>query len=671
MFSNNSPKLFNDWNEKISEWTTSEAGEKANKNLKSFAYAADSAVNTINERVAKLTSFPEGLVLAANDSGNIVLLHSISNLGGTMMKPDNKIVALSGLSHDAEAVIIDFDSAFKDYQVKAPKFEQIKECATKEELSNLHQLRNNSNSAHLSGIFMLAPFQANAILEFVKQEDKEELDPLELIEVVLAAGRKFDDEHAEDETYVEKGLDESSNLARYLWSVSKGLIEKTVIENNQNDEEVKTYLTKLRERHILPPVNDPRRFKRVEDQLGFLTSQGIQVSSAMSRVSEALEVSNELTSKRLQLTVSKMEKTKADKLHSSVINMLTNIASVDGIERPDGPADSIMAILECETHAKAELELVQQFKKKGIKVLFSPGLSKAFHDGKFLWGADEHPSNFSPFTIQLAQPDDQTMHDRHMYLSTFDTHGKSMTDDEIKKSLKQAIVVPESYHELVDQLEVYASAGEILCGDDGDMAFKIREFSKKVVKDNRSKIETLQKRDKKTCTYILFQLGLKCNNYLSKAESAHEPEDISRRLLDFSSLEDKITNLDLTPVLPPAFKQTAKREREEDEDEGESDEKEKKRTRRDREKKKANLVRNDKPVEDWLLKDGEKMAAFGGANAEGRPKWNDSCLMCHKWFIKGVCFDDCTNKASHVGRDKVPTEKKGAFAAWRASKGSN
>ena len=65
------------------------------------------------------------------------------------------------------------------------------------------------------------------------------------------------------------------------------------------------------------------------------------------------------------------------------------------------------------------------------------------------------------------------------------------------------------------------------------------------------------------------------------------------------------------------------------------------------------------------------MAAFGGANAEGRPKWNDDCWMCHKWFVKGVCYDDCANKASHVSRDKVSAEKKGAFAAWRASKAGN
>ena len=348
-------------------------------------------------------------------------------------------------------------------------------------------------------------------------------------------------------------------------------------------------LLKQRENHILPPIDDPRRLTRVEDQLNTLRSQGIQVSSAMNRISRVLEISNELTCKKLELTESKMEKTKASKLHPSVINMLRIIASVDSVEMPDSPADSIMEILNCETHAKAEIEMLHQFKQKGIKALFSIGFSKAIHDGKFVWASDEHPSNFSPFTVRLAKAGDQSIHNRHMFLSTFDSHGKSMTDDEIKKSLKQIIYVPESYHELVDQLEVFLAEVEIASGVESDMAHKVRLFIKNVIKENSTKIDALQQRNKEVCTYILFQLGLKCNNYLVKAESARSPEDISKNCLDFSALEDKITSMDISPVLPPAFKPTEKRKR--DDEENEEDEKDKRGNPHKRGKKgKANLV---------------------------------------------------------------------------------
>ena len=61
-----------------------------------------------------------------------------------------------------------------------------------------------------------------------------------------------------------------------------------------------------------------------------------------------------------------------------------------------------------------------------------------------------------------------------------------------------------------------------------------------------------------------------------------------------------------------------------------------------------------KPEEDWRDK-------FRSALMGDRPFWGQNGRMCTRWHIRGDCFKDCNNKASHVGKDKIPGEKKVAM----------
>jgi hypothetical protein len=58
-----------------------------------------------------------------------------------------------------------------------------------------------------------------------------------------------------------------------------------------------------------------------------------------------------------------------------------------------------------------------------------------------------------------------------------------------------------------------------------------------------------------------------------------------------------------------------------------------------------------------------------------RPSWDGKINMCTRWHIKGDCFDDCSRKESHVGKDKIPADKKANFLTYmskchKAAKGN-
>ena len=63
-----------------------------------------------------------------------------------------------------------------------------------------------------------------------------------------------------------------------------------------------------------------------------------------------------------------------------------------------------------------------------------------------------------------------------------------------------------------------------------------------------------------------------------------------------------------------------------------------------------------KPKEDWRMFCGEIM--------KSRPAWDNSTLMCHRWWIKGYCFPDCAHSGSHVEKETVSAEKEKEFGTW-------
>ena len=44
-----------------------------------------------------------------------------------------------------------------------------------------------------------------------------------------------------------------------------------------------------------------------------------------------------------------------------------------------------------------------------------------------------------------------------------------------------------------------------------------------------------------------------------------------------------------------------------------------------------------------------------------RPIWDGKIKMCTRWHIKGDCYDNCTQVASHVTNNKIPAKKKESF----------
>jgi hypothetical protein len=657
---------YNDWAAKIIEWTESEEGEKGNQNLTAFCNATNPESLERDDRLKAITSTPGIIALAATEEKKIVVLHSIKNLGGSLIRRQDKVLALQGVSHDAPAVELIVESALKNYKSKAPKFDDLKE-KTVDELKEVPVLtRITRDCIHLSGIVIPPPYLASIIAKAAKEVENGELDPMELVVKILAAAKAFDEDHDEEDEYIEGGDEKSEQLVRWLLSVFHSFVEPTNLKSDAEDDEAKTYRVQQHEKWILPPLDDPRRVQRIEGELAMLRSQNIQVNATLSRIGEVLETNNQLQSKKIELTEERMdrEKDRTDKYHDSVIRLLRGLASYDGETAASEPADSILAILNCDTHAKAEKELVHQFREKGVEPSFAVGTSKALHEGKFTWPSDNEPVNFSPFTVTEASANDTSMNTRDIFISTTELNGEKMSEKQIEKWLKQAIKTPSSYHELEEQLAVFQAKIEIAGGDTCFTAYKVKCFIK-TLKTLKKKVESQIALNKDTAPYILYQVGLRVNNYLVALERNEELDDVPRSIISFASIEDKIRNLELVPVLPSCFK-SSKREKEDADENEEAGNNNSNKRRKTNKHGGAKMIRNEDRIGELTLKDGEKWkGVFTGKEArKDLPKWG-KCKMCPKWHVNGHCFDDCVDAESHVPKKDVSAEKKAEMVAWK------
>jgi hypothetical protein len=81
----------------------------------------------------------------------------------------------------------------------------------------------------------------------------------------------------------------------------------------------------------------------------------------------------------------------------------------------------------------------------------------------------------------------------------------------------------------------------------------------------------------------------------------------------------------------------------------------------------GNLVRNSAQDEDFKVKAGETWKdTFSKQLPYDRPFWDEASKVkiCARWHIKGDCYDNCARSASHVTKDKFPSDKKASFLAF-------
>jgi len=164
--------------------------------------------------------------------------------------------------------------------------------------------------------------------------------------------------------------------------------------------------------------------------------------------------------------------------------------------------------------------------------------------------------------------------------------------------------------------------------------------------------------DEQFAAKFLFVVDTRNQLWLKDCKSAKNRDEVDNSIIDFRFLMSQVYFGSFHMSLPPTFQMKTPNEsktgpggrdkcRDLDGDK-----------RGDRKKGRGNVekhavVKNQFPHSKICMLVNEA-ADFAGKCNNVRPKWNERCKCCPRWFLQKYCFADCPNAKSRVEAEKVP-----------------
>ena len=631
-------------------------------------------------KLALLTKDPDTVIFAADTDGTMIPLHSFHNLGGTLLRPTDKIVCLIGSGHSGVAVIVDENSATADCNFVAPPADIIIAGKSPTELQIIPiPSAPTDGGIEYAGCstFLPAPWLTDAVLAANSS------DPFHLILSAGAAAKDFDDANDSDPLFLTSAKSHLEDFARWAWGVKQGKVPRTIYRLDLTDPALELFHN---ERHgkcitpknptavnggiMAPPPGPPPIFTTGSTPT---TNDAVlhQLAASISRQSDEAAAHNELLSRQLEHNLDKEEKKKDKfkKLHSSTKQLILFASAEDADDVPTEVSEACKRFINADSTGNAEQELNLQFKNLGLQdAAFSPGLTTALYAGKFLWSDKATPSNFSPFSIFEVEPlraSDQQ--NRHLILHLIETQGKGKTLDEIKASCKHEVKAPTTYLEIHQQLQFFAGLCSIFFGEISIPCCAISALVS-LVERNRHILKAREV-DQTFMSQFLFAVDTRFQLWLDECMTLPSRNQVDDSMLNFTPLIESVRFGTLAVTLPitfvakdkdqqPTGASSAGKRGNERKDEEKNQKKKKGRTQG----REGERVSNDSPPESCGILQTETWAThFANKCISERVDWNGTCKMCPRWFIRGFCFADCFNAASHVKSTEIPPEKLDAF----------
>lgn len=644
--------------------------DEGNRNMVAFTNALN-AGRSDTEKIKTLTDNKNYVFLAADRKKSIKIFHSPINFGGTMLRPTNKVVCLTGMGRSAVCVHLDIPSTISDCKIVTPTVEELAACETAEAVGNLIEPNpipeeEGFFSYEGSNIMIPAPWLRDAIIA------AETTKPFELIPIAIQAARAYDE--ANDNEDQNRAILHADDFCSWAWGVAVGRVPEAIVEIDADDIEAETYRVS---RHLECITNIG-----VADGGNAIIAPAVgavhgdilqQLTASIARQSEEAATSNLLRREEIDRKKDKDDQTKdrTKKIHSSIIRMLELASAITAADAIVNLAESCKSFLNAENKGLAEQTLTHQFEERGLtEVALATGTVQALFHGEFLYSDPSTPSNFTAFAFFEQQPLCNTRQHNYLTCSLIQQQGQRLTLEEIKASLKQEVVVPKDFTELGTQLQLFVGAVGIFFGDESIPALAMRRV---LLLLGRHKLQFRASiaQDEWFPAKFLFAIDKRFQRWLGQCKRSNITRmEINDRILDLDDIVDLVLNGTFTMTLPLAFKKTTTSPNNETRKDDKDEPKAKKQKQDDKRKKDdSKTVTNEAQHPDLKLRDGEDWKGkFQNAHASDRPSWDGtkSKKMCIRWHLKGNCYDNCSRKESHVPASEIPSAKLAEAKAFLA-----
>lgn len=448
--------------------------ESGNRNMAAFTNALDAGKSEF-EKVKNLTDNVNNVFLAVDGKRMIKIFHSPKNFGGTLLRPSHKVACLTGLGRSEICVQIDLTSAVADSKLVTPSIEEFEACTTAQDVRDLPipdiiPGENEVYSYEGSNIMLPAPWLRDTIM------NADTLDPFELIPIVIAAAKTYDEAH--NTTDADRAAVHADDFCSWAWGAGVGRIQETLIEINADDAELESFRIARHNECITSSGNNTEP-QPIANNLTNNADILQQLTASIARQTEEAATSNQLRKdeieRKRELDDEKKDRTK--KIHKSIIRMLENASATSAMEIDLDMAESCMKFINSDSKGTAAQELSHQFEELNLTdVCFAPGIVQKLYLGEFINPNTSTPNNFTPFAFYEQAPLSSIKQDDYIICHLIQEHGIKQTSEEIKSSLKQEVIVPKDFTSLGVQLQYFVGAIEIFFGSESIATMEMRRL---------------------------------------------------------------------------------------------------------------------------------------------------------------------------------------------------
>ena len=567
----------------------------------------------------------------------VKLLHSTSNLGGTRLRPTNKIVALDGFDCSAIPVIIHTADLTQELSIQTPSYTRMKEMSTTEEVMNPSTRNGRTNFRH-SPFVILPPFLFNPLVQMDSR------DPAELLIACNKLISTFDSTIKEDPSYTQSADDNCKHVISFLWSACHGLVDPISFVPATDDIMTNNWSTTRHATCILPQNTE---------------IQNNQNGEMFLALANSIQVQTQFFEKFQQdRAADKEEKRhKFDDLHESSKQLILNASSIDCHSPSTTPSHHCSEFFKKQSVSKAAdyltTTLTQEF---NCCVTIESGLVTALYSGHFQRDREDSPGNFSFFLTPKKTPLSSSQFKPMMILQLKTSQGKGWSEMDMKEALRQGIVTPPDINVFSHQLRNFWALSTFFFGNDSLLPKKLIPLMAQIAKHTIT-FEGCQIRDNQFATKLGYAIDTRVFRWLQQCATTEDRESIDDSLLSFDSIIQQVLTDSFIQYLPVTFKSAPKTHVEQKVDEPHH-----KRARLTPEDKKRR-VENKAIIDEWVVTHERWGKLFAGKQFDHKPKLNNK-PMCTRFHSKGYCFSDCYNGQTHIPSKQLDNTIKEAYSKF-------
>jgi hypothetical protein len=568
------------------------------------------------------------------------VFHHVAQIGGTIYDRAIHFGMIQGVDNDlATSTTPDMDALLDIADGQALAVPTPTSLLQVSSIEDIDALTNGASTVYTPRTFIpITPFLCRVIVESIEQDNG---DSKELLIKVVQAIKNFDTEHNTDNEFKDRAKQKCKDLMFWIYLASKDNIINPIPTTVNVSRRVKKYLDDIKAKCIKSAGrnNNNNQFNQnFADALG----------NHLKRPLEIIATSNSTQSDILRSFQSQHEKsteksaksfTKLPMEYQNMILVASSLGDVTAMELNE----KALAFFKCTNNLNANIMLNSLLETAGIDCSISTAMTQALMCGCFLWKNSLTPSGFAASVI-TSQDNirNDTLHDGMVLdLST----KFEMTAASLDKLTKMNVRYPSNIEGLIERLRALKTLSCFFFNELSPASQGLTSLALKCM-DNKPLLRSRAMVDDEFIAKLICCVDDRLYQWLKECSRAKFTSDTTLLLTNFGDIFQDIQLNRFYYKLPVSVKKISPPSNQDD-------------TCSNKKQKETKRHVNRNQEKEWKIRPSEQWESVFRHRSTDGPELSMGCRPCLKYHCKGACFDDCTNKDSHVNlkdSDKCKTD---------------